>query len=561
MPGVNRGSRRDMVATMARAARASIGSGRASAIERLLDHVEARRHALAARDLEHKAALGQFFTPAPTARLMAGMCQSHRAHLRVLDAGAGVGSLTAAWVASLAQRARRPGRVTLTAYELDQALHPALRATLADCAAACRELGIACDVDLRGADFIEAMVAALDRDASSTGRPAFDVAILNPPYRKFRSESRPRALLRRLGIETGNLYTAFLSLAVEALAPGGELVAITPRSFCNGPYFRPFREHLLARVSLTRVHTFESRAHAFRDDGVLQENLILRAVRGRPQQERVLLTESRTPEERPARTAEVPFRRIVRPADPEQFIHLAIDEDDHALAALMQALPCSLDDLGLTVSTGRVVDFRAREWLRARPGRGTAPLIYPAHFHAGRIGWPSAGARKPNAIVRCAHTAGLLVPAGVYVLVKRFSSKEEPRRVVASAFDPADVPCEEVGFENHLNYYHARGRPLDAALAWGLTWFLDSTAVDTYFRQFNGHTQVNATDLRALRYPTAAALRALGAGGPGVLPAQDELDRRLAPVLARAWPSRRAARSNADADAGDALRPGGAPRR
>jgi adenine-specific DNA-methyltransferase len=36
--------------------------------------------------------------------------------------------------------------------------------------------------------------------------------------------------------------------------------------------------------------------------------------------------------------------------------------------------------------------------------------------------------------------------------------------------------------------------------------FLNSTVLDVYFRQFNGHTQVNATDLRNLRYPSRSQL-------------------------------------------------------
>jgi hypothetical protein len=47
-------------------------------------------------------------------------------------------------------------------------------------------------------------------------------------------------------------------------------------------------------------------------------------------------------------------------------------------------------------------------------------------------------------------------------------------------------------------------------LARGLSTYLNSTVVDQYFRRFNGHTQVNATDLRALRYPSARALQSLG---------------------------------------------------
>ncbi|MEK7704011.1 MAG: Eco57I restriction-modification methylase domain-containing protein [Myxococcota bacterium] len=500
-------------------------------IDNLVERVEARRLACASSDRGHKAGLGQYFTPAATARLMADMSVLQRRHLRVLDAGAGVGSLTAAWVASLARRRERPQQVDLIAYEIDPSLHAALAETLSDCEAACAEMNIACQWDIHGEDFIEAMVTSLDDGVFRRARTPIDVAILNPPYKKFHAESHARMLLRRVGIETGNLYTAFLALAVEALARDGEVVAITPRSFCNGPYFKAFREHLLSHVSLARVHTFVSRSRAFKDDEVLQENVIFRAVRTAPQQPTVLLTESHAPEEAPTRAAEVAFVRVVHPGDPQRFIHLLIDESDHDLADAMAALPCTLDALGITVSTGRVVDFRAREHLRMEPSKDTVPLIYPTHLESGGIRWPKSGSKKPNAIVHCAASADLMVPAGVYVLVKRFSSKEERRRIVAAAFDPHFVSCREVGFENHLNYYHARGRPLDAPLAWGLTLFLNSTPVDQFFRQFNGHTQVNATDLRTLRYPSADALRSLGRGGLGRLPSQERIDALVAPVL------------------------------
>ena len=71
-------------------------------------------------------------------------------------------------------------------------------------------------------------------------------------------------------------------------------------------------------------------------------------------------------------------------------------------------------------------------------------------------------------------------------------------------------PYALVGFENHLNYFHENGRGLPLRLATGLAFFLNSTLIDDYFRLFSGHTQVNATDLRKLKYPTREQLELLG---------------------------------------------------
>jgi len=492
---------------------------------------EARKSLNATLDPVRRSMYGQFFTPPATARLMASMSTTPLKRVRLLDAGAGVGALTAAWVAEICSRPACPKEVTLTAYERDEALLPALRRTLTACEQACAAVGITCKWEVRASDFIEAIVDALDVGLFQTKQLGFDVAILNPPYKKFRAESRTRQLLRRLNIETSNLYTAFLALVVLLLDDGGELIAITPRSFCNGPYFLPFRQHLLRHVNLTRFHVFESRDHAFRDDEVLQENVILRAVKGVPQQPLVCISQSRTPDDPINMERSVPFERVVRPGDSQAFIHLVPDDDGHVLAEAMERLPCTLDELGLCVSTGRVVDFRAKQWLQVEPTSGAVPLIYPTHFDNGLVRWPKAGTKKPNAIVHNTDSASLMVPAGVYVLVRRFSAKEERRRVVAAVFDPCTVPCEVVGFENHVNYFHERGAPLDRPLAWGLSAFLNCSPLDIYFRQFNGHTQVNATDLRSLRYPTRAVITELGCRVQGVLPAQGEIDALVAEIV------------------------------
>lgn len=57
-------------------------------------------------------------------------------------------------------------------------------------------------------------------------------------------------------------------------------MAIIPRSFCNGPYYRPFREFVLKHAAIRHMHLFESRNKAFKDDDVLQENIIIWLERG-----------------------------------------------------------------------------------------------------------------------------------------------------------------------------------------------------------------------------------------------------------------------------------------
>ena len=140
------------------------------------------------------------------------------------------------------------------------------------------------------------------------------------------------------------------------------------------------------------------------------------------------------------------------------------------------------------------------------------------------MSWPAESGKKANAIALSAETSDLLVEAGFYVLTKRFSSKEQQRRVVAAVYDPARIDAPLVGFENHLNYFHGHGKGLPADLAKGLALYLNSTVADQYFRLFSGHTQVNATDLRKMPYPTHEQLVRLGGDVKEEMPNQETID-------------------------------------
>jgi adenine-specific DNA-methyltransferase len=497
----------------------------------LVDRVE-RRRLRATRSLspQRRAALGQFMTPPPVGGFMASLFHRLEGDVRVLDAGAGVGSLLAAFTAEALDRARLPRSIHATAFELDPKLAAHLRRTARDCREQCVQSAVDLTHDIVAADFIEAAALELQRGTSRSGPFAgLTHALLNPPYKKLASSSSARMALRRVGIETTNLYTAFLALSILLLAPEGELVAITPRSFCNGRYFRPFRDLLLGQMSLERVHVFESRTAAFAGDRVLQETVVIHAVKRRTS-ERVVISSSIGPDDESIRLRSVPRHAVVRSTDPERFIRVVPDASGDEVTRALAALPCGLDDLALSVSTGKVVDFRARAHLRREPGPRTGPLVYPAHFAGGIVVWPKRG-KKPNALVDAPATAELWMPAGAYVLVKRFSSKEERRRVVAAVFDPARVSGEKVAFENHLNVFHRDGAGFPLAFARGLAAFLNSTLVDAYVRQFNGHTQVNATDLRTLRYPSPAALEELGRRVADRAAGEQEIDPILNGVL------------------------------
>ncbi len=480
-----------------------------------------------------RSKLGQFITPVNVARFMASMLEVHYQpeELNILDAGGGTGILTAATVVDICSRPKleRPAALRAIVWEVDDSFQDNISRTFEYCRAVCQEVGMEFKGELRQGNFI---IESADL-ISGTPRlgakecPPFHVAIINPPYRKLYGVSAERARLNALGMRTSNLYSAFVWLALRLLASGGELVAITPRSFMNGSYFRPFREALAEELSFRRIHVYDTRDVAFASDSVLQENVIFHGIRsGVPGP--VKVTTSHSPDDDGFTERNIELREMISPNDPERIIRVAPDDTDARIAEQMRSLPCTLGDLNLSVSTGRVVGFRSKEHLYAEPRSGDAPFISPKHCRGGFVAWPQISGGKPNALAMTPGLDGdLLLPSGWYVLVNRFSAKEDRRRVVATLLDPDRVDGECVAFDNKLNVVHSTNAGLPEHLAKGLAVFLNSTVVDAYFRQFSGHTQVNAGDLRSLHFPRVAELTNLGRRISDVMPAQDDIDRML----------------------------------
>jgi len=473
---------------------------------------------------DERLGIGQFLTPARIARFMASLFDWEKEDVRLLDPGAGAGVLFAACVEAVISRKQRPRSIKVVAYENDKKILPYLKETMERCRVTTKESGIPFQGEIRAEDFVAAAIEQTESGLFTSPGERFTHTILNPPYKKINGESSTHRLLSNAGIDVSNLYAAFVWLAARMLEPRGELVAITPRSFCNGPYFRRFRITMLDMMSLRRIHVFESRKRAFGDDDVLQENVIYHAVRGVRKPDHVIVSFSEGLDFEKARSRSVPYGHVVLPGDRDAFIRLVLTESDDSVMENMKVFTSSLGKLELDVSTGRVVDFRAKEYLRPLPEDGTAPLIYPVHFEDGFIHWPAKIGKKPNAIVASPATRDLMVPAGYYVLTKRFSAKEEQRRVVAAVYDPRRIEAPFVGFENHLNYFHTRGNGLSPDLAKGLSLYLNSSLFDKYFRLFSGHTQVNATDLRKMRYPSRGQLVRLGAHARQRMPDQETID-------------------------------------
>ena len=222
--------------------------------------------------------------------------------------------------------------------------------------------------------------------------------------------------------------------------------------------------------------------------------------------------------------------------DRDRVLRLPVSDEDAQVLDLVDAWPNTLARLGLGISTGPVVPFRART-LVDREGRVPqthVPLLWMNHVRPMQITWP-LHRHKPEYIKRQGAEA-LLLPNRNYVLMRRFTAKEEARRLSAAPYLARSLSVPRVGVENHLNYIYRCAGSLSDEEAWGLAALYNSRLLDTYFRCLNGNTQVNATELRAMPLPAHDTIVALGERVRQLADPLENLDRLIADILSAGIP-------------------------
>jgi len=462
--------------------------------------------------VEARKGKGQYFTPPEVCAFMAGLFSDPAGdQYRFLDPGAGVGSLSAAVCERLSQ-AERPIHIEAVLFENDPNVLPYLHRTMEHCRCQLERAGHTLTVLLHDQDFILAAASTqgnrgLFDEAIRVGE--VDGVIMNPPYFKLNKDSDHARVMDAVVHGQPNMYTFFLAASAQMLRPDGELVAITPRSFCNGLYFRGFRHWFFERMALDHIHLFESRTDTFRD--VLQESVVTRSHRlGKASTQIRISTSYGRDLAHSTHTRALPVTDIVNSSTGDCIVRVPASDEDCAILEAVESWPDRFADVGLRVSTGPVVTFRAREFLLHGLHRTAAPLLSTFNVRPFETVWPTPHKKHPDAFKICPESMKLLLPSQNYVLLRRFSAKEEKRRLTASCLIGAAQPRPYVALENHLNYvYHAK-RSLSLDETYGLAALFNSALLDRYFRTISGNTQVNATELRTMPFPALEIVAGIG---------------------------------------------------
>ena len=434
---------------------------------------------------------GQFFTSPHTADFMASLFNVDlNVHsLNILDAGAGSGILGIAFVAHL-RKLGYIGEIFLVCYENDSNIIPILEKNLL---LAVEKYNIT--FSIKKENYITSQ-----KFASEETSCIYDIVIGNPPYKKISKDAIEAKTIPPVCYGAPNLYFLFWAMGINNLKEDGEIVYIVPRSWTSGAYFERFRAFLLQNGVITHIHLFGSRDKVFDGDSVLQETIIVKVKKTTIKPEYVEMTYSSTSDFSDTISYSVKYDSVV---GTNGYVYLVTNKDEEEVLNTLNRFDNTLVSDNLRMKTGLIVDFRTREVLRDEPSKQTYPLLYSQHIKNGRVHWPIGKEAEYIDTTR----RGFLQENTNYLLVKRFTAKEEKRRLQCGIYLKDDHPdYEYISTQNKVNFIRCD----TPELAYGLFALMNSTIYDIYYRILNGSTQVNSTEINNMPVPDTNTIKAMG---------------------------------------------------
>jgi adenine-specific DNA-methyltransferase len=455
---------------------------------------------------------GQVFTPVLIAKFMANQFDLSYSQYNILDPGAGTGILTAAICNRIAKEFNEKKIINITAYEDDKSVLPYLNQNMQEIKEQIEEIGHKFNYKIINKNFIYDNYLILDSiNLFNCTSKKFNIIISNPPYFKVSKSDRLSQLMAEIVHGQPNIYMFFFAISSRLLSDDGQMVFITPRSFCSGLYFKKFREWLLNIVNLSSIHIFKSRNETF-SNKVLQETIITKFVK-KNDKDTISISESNKSDIMSSISFEAPKDAVINPNDRDKIICIPKNNEELELVRTMRCMRNTFKDLGYKISTGPVVSFRNKENLTYTASfdpDNAIPLIWMNNLKDYSVVFPLKDLKKPQYLKLCGKTEKLILPNKNYVLVKRFSSKEQKKRVYASCYFYEIYDFPYVTFENHLNYIKSAKGYFSKKEVLGIMAYLNSTFVDNYFRTINGNTQVNAKEIESLPFPELNEIEAIG---------------------------------------------------
>ena len=299
-----------------------------------------------------------------------------------------------------------------------------------------------------------------------------------------------------------NIYTLFIAMSLKLLKPNGIYTVLSPRNYLSGEYSKKLRKFIFSNYSLTHIHSFDKRS-MFKS---VNQEVIISTFRNNSEIEDVSIS----------------FNGY----DPFLINFNSLIFDNNSLSILVpkkledilffnniKTLNYTLEDLGLKISVGPIVQFRNEADIRQDIyDDNYAPLLISADIQNNNIIKYFERENK-----RKTHNKSIssknkyLIKNSNYLIIRKITAKDDIDLVVSCILDKNYFKHDYLGLDNNLLYIHNIDKSeISLELCYGLYGFINSKQFKNLYFMINGTHTINVSDFNNIKFPSLSVLTEIG---------------------------------------------------
>jgi adenine-specific DNA-methyltransferase len=446
--------------------------------------------------------LGQFFTPLYTARKFIEFTDFsfNLNTINICEPACGLGILSCVFIEKLCNYDFIK-TINLTCFEIDSSITYYTNLVFNKLKLHCAKFAVELNFNLIQDDFILYYKEIFENNSSLS---KYDVIISNPPFFKLSNSDPKVTLAKNILYGLPNIYTIFFYISTNIVKQEGALYFLIPRSFCSNSFFKQYREHFIKYIKFQKIHLFSAEDPIFDSHSVLYEFIFISAIKTSVNDYyNIKISHSESINSKIDVNFDFCFDIN------KNIIPLPASNEDILILKKLASHSLNLRLLNFSVHYSNLIITKVEKFLTDNLNNNSYPVIWLHNIESTKFTFPLE-MKYHNYINYSKEIEQYLISNNNYIFFRRYNNNDYIRRIKATAYEKNYIQTEKLAIDRLVGVLINNTNDLPVETYHGLTAYLNSNTVNSYFRMINGIINVTGEMILDLPIPDIAVINKAG---------------------------------------------------